>query len=561
MIYLIDLFCGGGGTSTGAQKAEGVEVIYCVNHDSNAIKSHAANHPNCIHKTEDILILDLGELSELVWHIKRTKPSALIGLWASLECTNFSKAKGGLPRDADSRTLANGLFRYVESLPIDIIYIENVIEFMSWGPLCELGKPVSKRKGSDYVAWVEKMKSYGFLFDNQYLNSADYGAYTARRRYFAQFAKPALNICWPEVTHSKTGTEGKQKYKAVREVLDLQDHGESIFKPGRIRSDKTFQRIYAGLVKFVANGDDRFIKKYFSGRPEGKVISVNQPAGTVTTIDHQAVVKVDWLLKYNSINGKSGKHIPPSLEEPCPTIATQGRLGIVNAEFLSAYYGTGANVSSLNDPCPTVSTKDRFAKILPQFLTNNYSNGGITSGINLPCGTLATVPKQNLTTVQFMDQQYGQSKPTDLDSPNGTLPANPKNNVVTCNFLMNPQWYSKGGNINEPCFTLIARMDKTPPYLITTEEGYVAIPVFEDDTEYRRKVKEFMALYGIVDIKMRMLKIVELKQIQGFPKDYILIGTEKDQKKFIGNAVEVTQAEVILTASYRGNLQHLRKVI
>ena len=52
-----------------------------------------------------------------------------------------------------------------------------------------------------------------------------------------------------------------------------------------------------------------------------------------------------------------------------------------------------------------------------------------------------------------------------------------------------------------------------------------------------------MALYGIVDIKMRMLRIPELKRIMGFPEDYVLVGTQADQKKFIGNAVEVTQAK------------------
>lgn len=38
------------------------------------------------------------------------------------------------------------------------------------------------------------------------------------------------------------------------------------------------------------------------------------------------------------------------------------------------------------------------------------------------------------------------------------------------------------------------------------------------------------------------LIIDELKLIMGFPEDYELIGTQADQKKFIGNAVEVTIA-------------------
>lgn len=106
-LLYIDLFCGAGGTSTGVNSARYkgercAKVIACVNHDKNAIASHAANHPDALHFTEDIRTL---ELSPLVSHVEKCKienPDAHIVLWASLECTNFSKAKGGLPRDADS---------------------------------------------------------------------------------------------------------------------------------------------------------------------------------------------------------------------------------------------------------------------------------------------------------------------------------------------------------------------------------------------------------------------------------------------------------------------------
>lgn len=110
-LLYINLFCGAGGTSTGVESAringeQCAKVIACVNHDANAIASHAANHPEAMHFTEDIRTL---ELSPLVTHVQRMKqlyPEARLVLWASLECTNFSKAKGGQPRDADSRTLA-----------------------------------------------------------------------------------------------------------------------------------------------------------------------------------------------------------------------------------------------------------------------------------------------------------------------------------------------------------------------------------------------------------------------------------------------------------------------
>lgn len=108
-LYYIDLFCGAGGTSTGVELArvDGkriAKIIACVNHDQNAIASHFANHPDALHFTEDIRTLNVSLIASLVKKIRFMNPNAKIVLWASLECTNFSKAKGGLPRDADSRT-------------------------------------------------------------------------------------------------------------------------------------------------------------------------------------------------------------------------------------------------------------------------------------------------------------------------------------------------------------------------------------------------------------------------------------------------------------------------
>ncbi len=57
-----------------------------------------------------------------------------------------------------------------------------------------------------------------------------------------------------------------------------------------------------------------------------------------------------------------------------------------------------------------------------------------------------------------------------------------------------------------------------------------------------------MLMYGIGDIKMRMFNIGELKRIMGFPDNYILVGTQAEQKKYIGNAVEVTIARKLCEA-------------
>ena len=540
-LLYVDLFCGAGGTSTGVEYArlhgeKCAKVVACVNHDANAIASHQANHPDTLHFTEDIRTL---ELSPMVNHLKMMKmkyPDAAVVLWASLECTNFSKAKGGMPRDADSRTLAEHLYRYIEAIHPNYIQIENVEEFMSWGDLDEKGHPISRDKGRLYQKWVRTVCGYGYHFDWKILNAADFGAYTSRKRFFGQFAEHGLPIAFPQPTYAKYGDEGGlfhqfKKWKAVRDVLDLKDEGTSIFTKKKPLCEKTLERIYAGLIKFVAGG-----KKQYE----------------------------DWILKYNSVN-KKGNHSPSSILEPCPTVATQNRLGYVKVNFLSkqfsgdpmsknvsverpagaitcvdhhafvtAYFGNGFN-RSVDEPAPTITTKERHALVqvdlnepMPdvpldkvtlqtnQFIANEYSGGGQLSDLKDVCPAVLTTPKQKIVSAE--------------------------------QFLLNPQYQSEGRDLEKPCFTLIARMDKMPPYLISTEQGDIGIAIYENDSPMTRKVKEFMAMYGIIDIKMRMLNIRELKRIMGFPEDYTLVGTQAEQKKFIGNAVEVNMSRVLCEA-------------
>jgi DNA (cytosine-5)-methyltransferase 1 len=159
------------------------------------------------------------------------------------------------------------------------------------------------------------------------------------------------------------------------------------------------------------------------------------------------------MIKYNSVNKKTGKYVPPSIDKPCPVVSCQNRLGVVQVKFLSNYY-------------------------------------------------------------------YGHPE---------------RKNI------------SKGGSVENPFF-IFARIDKKPPYLIYMENKRIAIEFYGTDTEPMIRIKKFMVLYEIIDIKMRMLKIPELKRIMGFPENYKLVGTQADQKKFIGNAVEVNIARVLCEA-------------
>lgn len=593
---IIDLFCGAGGTTTGFEKAlsniAGVKVakvVACINHDHIAIKSHWENHPEVEHFEEDIRKLNpYDRLHRLVEIYRAFYPEAKIILWASLECTNFSKAKGGLPRDADSRTLAEHLYKYIDALNPDYVQIENVVEFMSWGPLDAKGKPISRKAGQDWLNWRNNIRSRGYVDEWKELNSADFGALTSRNRLFGCFAKEGLPIVWPTPSHSKnpektTMMKPLKKWNAVKAALDFEDEGNSIFnrrrKSGKIThlSPKTMQRIFMGSVKHIAGGKDAYVSTYNSGNPDHRNIDVDSPVGVITTNNRFSIVKADrfinqrnggnpesksssieqpartltatggnleivkaeFLTLYNSNNGKTGGNHGASVEDPAPVIATRNTPGLVQATFISKYNGVNGgkhdNSNSVEGPIGTLTTGDTNAKVTAVFIDKTYGGDENHQSIDVPAGTIMTNDKHNLVTAEkfIMDTNFNNDKGHSLEDPSPTITASRHHH-----YIVNPSWFNESArSIEEPCFVVIARQDKAPLYLITCKTGPVAVPVYEDDCEWTVKLKEFMVLYNICDIKMRMLKVPELKKIQGFPEDYVLLGNQTDQKKFIGNAV------------------------
>lgn len=517
---VVDLFCGAGGTTTGYAKAKDkngnpIAIIgACVNHDHKAIRSHWENHPEVYHFEEDIRTLDLAPLQEIVKAYRKLYPWAKIVLWASLECTNFSKAKGGQSRDADSRTLADHLDRYVTAIDPDYVKIENVVEFMSWGPLNENGKPISMRSGQDWLRWRNHINSFGYRDEWKEMNSADYGAYTSRNRLFGCFAKDGLPIVWPQPSHSKKGNSkvdlfgtGLQKWKAVKDLLDFEDEGESIFNRKKPLVENSLKRIYAGLIKEVAGGKDSFV------------------------------------VKYNSMN-RQGKVAAQSVDSPLPTIACQGRLALAQTSFIAKYFsGRPMNkIASIDNPLATITTaaNQALVNVVPAFLTKYYGNEKGCESINEPLDTIPTKDRFSLIQAHWLDKQYsGAHNHQSIDQPAGTIMTSDKHALMTAKgFIYNPSHGGHTMHIEQPCATIIARQDKAPLYFIQYNlDPNVRIEIYESDSETMIKIKEFMALYGISDIKMRMLKVSELKLIQGFPADYKLYGNQSDQKKFIGNSV------------------------
>jgi len=148
MITVTDLFCGAGGSSSGAEAVPGVQVRMAANHWNLAIETHNTNMPHVDHDIADISGVD-----------PHRYPSTDIA-WISPECTWWSQARGEkhdfavtemptlfgaedddkpLPNEAKarSRALMQDVPRFAEIHRYKAIIVENVPDILKWTYLGE----------------------------------------------------------------------------------------------------------------------------------------------------------------------------------------------------------------------------------------------------------------------------------------------------------------------------------------------------------------------------------------------------------------------------------------
>ena len=131
---------------------------------------------------------------------------------------------------------------------------------------------------------------------------------------------------------------------------------------------------------------------------------------------------------------RTGKYQAPSVDEPCPVVATQGRLALAKVNFLSKQFSghpDSKNIS-VEGPSGTITCKDHHA-----FVSAYYGNGHNHS-VELPAPTVTTKDRLALVNSVFIDNQYGTGKPTSINQPVGTVTTVPKFNMVSCKpWIMN----------------------------------------------------------------------------------------------------------------------------
>lgn len=486
----IDLFAGGGGASEGIRRATGVEPIIAINHCRAAIDMHAANHPGTIH------------LHESVWdvHAQDFGGEVVDLLWASPDCTHFSRAKGAAPRSKEIRSLAWVIVDWARDVRPRVICMENVPEFVTWGPLLEeTGQPDKTRAGETFRSFVGRLEAEGYAVEWRVLNAADYGAPTSRRRLFLVARCDGEAIGWPEPTH---GPGRALPWRTAAECIDWSLPVPSIFDRRRPLAEATQRRIAEGIRRYVLTSASPYLLCLTHG---GRLEPLSEPMRTTTTAHRgERALVVPSLI--NTRNGERAGQTPRALDitRPMTTVTGQGSQGGLVAAFLARH--------------------------------NGGPNGHPSYGRDLheTMGTVTGRDTQALA-VGWLDKLHGSARAGQpLDQPAPTVTSGGGRGgghaALCAAFLL--KYYGQGGQwsaLDEPMHTLVGK----------ARMGLVTVTIQGEE-------------YALVDIGMRMLQPRELARAQGFPDSYILTGNKSEQVARIGNSVCPPVAEALVRAQFPG---------
>ena len=278
----IVLFAGGGGSCTGIEQATGASPLAAVNHCESALRIHSLNHPTTHHCRQDVFSVKPFLL---------TRGRRLGLLWASPDCTHFSKALGAKPRDNERRGLADVVPEWASTVRPPLIMVENVPDFLSWGPVDLNGRPIKALAGQDFQAWANELAALGYRLEWRILNAADYGVPTIRTRLYLIARCDNQPISWPAPTH---GPGQLHPWVAASTCIDLTDIGAPATAE-RLKP-RTWRRINDGLSRLDEPGFSHdhaggrsFIVVYY-GTSDSR--SINLPLPTATTHDRFGLVTV-----------------------------------------------------------------------------------------------------------------------------------------------------------------------------------------------------------------------------------------------------------------------------
>lgn len=482
----IDNFAGGGGASTGIEAALGRALDAAINHDDEAIRMHAANHPGTLHIRNNIWRVDPLDV---------TKGRRVGLIWFSPDCKHFSKAKGGKPREKSIRDLAWVVVHWIKRLQaearrrgdpnwrqiIKSILIENVEEFRTWGPLDDHGYPIRELAGTTFDQWCAEIRKAGGRIEWKELRACDYGTPTIRKRLVIIIKFDGSPIVWPTPTHAPADPEerklwiARQKkagfkidpaklkpWRTAAEIIDWSIPCPSIFERKKPLADKTLRRIAHGIMKFVVNNPAPFIvpmsKRGLTDPPQ----SNSQGASARDTENPSVTPFVAPLTHAGSAARSYG------LDHPLHTVtgANRGEMAIIAPHITK--FRAGAIGHAIGDPLHTVTTSGSHQQLVVTFLERQFGKSEGAAIIDpLPTTTAGGGGKSALVNA-FLAPFYGEKAggkvraSNAVDEPLRTQTCDPRHALVAAHLAQFSETregrkLNPGHSFADPLSTIVQR--------------------------------------------------------------------------------------------------------
>jgi DNA (cytosine-5)-methyltransferase 1 len=471
------LFAGGGGADTGISCMTGRPVDIAINHDIDAIRMHKTNHPYTMHLQEDIFAVDPAEVC-----VGREVGT----LWASPDCTHFSKAKGAKPVKKEIRGLSWVVLKWALSVHPEKIFMENVEEIQTWGPCIETEKglqPDPSRSGETYKGFVAMLTTgiepghpalleaceflkispngteakklidgLGYNFGSKVLCAADYGVPTIRKRWFAVFSCDGQPIRFPEPTHSKNGEKGLKKWRSAAEIIDwtlpcpsIFDNKQSIKKKYglsavRPLADNTLKRCIRGVDKFTIKSGKPFIVSVNHEGDEFRGQSINEPYSTITGKLGTGVVNpiLSPFHMYNHQNAAG-----TDMREPMNTATSTGSQQLIAPSLMAiGQTGGGDRIYGADHPVNTQVSKAETCLVAPLLIQYHQEQTEAVRGqsIDDPIMTIDGANRYGLVSAQ-LTEYFGKAQPLDVSGPLHTVTSRDREALTVAHI----QKYYDGG--------------------------------------------------------------------------------------------------------------------
>jgi DNA (cytosine-5)-methyltransferase 1 len=551
---IVDNFAGGGGASTGIELACGRPVTIAINHDPDAILLHKTNHPYTEHLQASVWDVDPEEVCR----------GRKVGLaWFSPDCKHFSKAKGAALVDRNIRGLAWIVLRWAGTVRPDIILLENVEEFVTWGPVRK-GKPVKSKAGQTFQQWKRQLKDLGYAVEHRVLVAADYGAPTTRKRFVLVARCDGKPIVWPERTHAPRNSPevkaGKLKpWRSAAEIIDWSIPGYSIFQTKeeikqkygvtvvRPLAENTLRRVIRGVDKFTLRSGEPFLVPTGYGERNGqapRVHDINEPVPTVVGAGkHQLADPL--LAPFTATNTSNSVGAPAC--DPVHTVTTAGNQMLITPHLVECNHSGGGHIADAREPYKTITARHTggiVAANLIQYHTEQTENVR-ANGLEAPINTVDASNRYGLVSANLVEY-YTAGRPLNVSDPMHTVTSHDREALVTANIAE-----FKGQDIGQDC--------RKPLRTITASAGEFAVvrvtlsqtggmgfwpqvrELLNRFCGYNLADNECLVLmignvgYYIADITLRMLTPRELYNAMGFPPDYQI------EHDYLGNAYPKTK--------------------